>query len=51
MSLEELLKSVTVSFQYCGLEMLPLHVFYGANDNPKFEDIKVNSKQYADLIL
>ncbi|WP_299008677.1 NAD(P)H-dependent oxidoreductase [uncultured Tenacibaculum sp.] len=50
-SLEDLLKSVTVSFQFCGLEMLPSHVFYGANDNPEFEDIQINSKQYADLIL
>ena len=50
-SLEDLLKSVTVSFQFCGLEMLPSHVFYGANDNPELEEIQINSKEYADLIF
>lgn len=49
-SIEDLLKSVTVSFQYCGSEVLPLHIFYGANDTPKSEDIILNAKKYAELI-
>jgi len=31
--------------------MLPAHVFYGANDTPELEEIQINSKKYADLIL
>ncbi|MDY0779832.1 NAD(P)H-dependent oxidoreductase [Tenacibaculum sp. IB213877] len=49
-SLSDLLKSVTVSFEFCGSEVLPMHVFFGANDNPTKEDIDANAKKYATLV-
>ncbi|MCW3807375.1 NAD(P)H-dependent oxidoreductase [Plebeiibacterium marinum] len=50
-SLEELLKPVYVSFQYCGCELLPTHRLYGANQGITNEFIESNAKEYADWLL
>ena len=50
-SLEELLKPVYVSFQYCGCELLPTHRLYGANQGITQEFIEENAKTYAESLV
>lgn len=50
-TVEELLKPIYVSFQFCGCELLPTHRFYGASHNPSTEDIQKNAKEYALSLL
>ncbi len=46
-TLDELLKSVYLSFQFCGCEIASTHVFYGANSAPAEDVLAENAKQYA----
>ncbi len=50
-TVDELLKSLYVTFQYCGCELLPTHSFHGASQEPSLDDIKVNAKAYSTLLL
>lgn len=50
-SIDELLKSLTTSFLFCGSEVLPTHIFYGAGYEPTTEEIAKNAKEYANSIL
>jgi putative NADPH-quinone reductase len=50
-SIEDLLKSLTTSFLFCGSEVLPLHVFHGAGYGPTKEQIENNAKAYLNTIL
>jgi len=48
-TLEQLLLPMYTSFQFCGCKLLPTHKFYGANHQPKTEDILKNAKEYIAL--
>lgn len=50
-SMEDLLKSFKTSFQFCGSEVLPLHVFHGAGYEPSKENIDNNAKAYINTII
>ncbi len=51
MSINHLLSNVTTSFQFCGCEVLPIHVFHGANFSPAPESIEKNAQEYCKLLL
>ncbi len=50
-TLDDLLKPMAVSFHYCGCELLPSHVFYGASSQPEEDAVVSNAKEYASNIL
>lgn len=50
-NIEAVLKQLFISFQYCGCEVLPVHVFHGAGANPSEEELIVNGQLYANTIL
>lgn len=50
-SIDKLLKSLTTSFLFCGAEILPTHVFYGAGSELSKDKIENNSKAYINAII
>ncbi len=50
-TLDELLKPLNASFQYCGCKLQPPHVFYGAGYEPSPSDIAENAKAYAAALV
>ncbi|HEX5743355.1 MAG TPA: NAD(P)H-dependent oxidoreductase [Flavobacteriaceae bacterium] len=49
-SIDELLKSLSTTFLYCGSEILPSHLFYGAGKEPNLNEINKNAKSYVKII-
>lgn len=50
-SLDDLLKPMTITFGFCGCEVLPTHRIYGASHGLAEEAIKANAKEYSSAIL
>ncbi len=49
-SLDDLLKPMTVTFGFCGCEVLPTHRIYGASHGLEAEVIKANAQEYSAVL-
>ena len=50
-SLDDLLKPMTISFKFCGCEVLPTHRIHGASHGLEEAIVKANAKEYSSAVL